>query len=93
MLAITDIIGKRPRLNTDYYFTQGYKQEVQCLEAHEKLVEEAVRFQIESERAENLQIRQYLQYTYKLANQYVNHKWADSTPEDLRKDTKTRQVV
>ena len=46
-----------------------------------------------AERAENQGIKEYLQMTYKIANQYNNKQWSDVNIEEQKKEIRTRQVI
>ncbi|CDW75700.1 UNKNOWN [Stylonychia lemnae] len=95
MQIIIDLISSRPRIDyqNSNYFMESYKAEIICYETHYRLMREVVDYQMKMEKKENQSMRDYLQMTYKIANQYVNKQWSDSNQEDIKKDVKTRQVI
>ena len=62
MQIITDIMGKRPRLDftESFHFKNSYLQEVQCLEAHKELIKEVLSYQMKEEKEINLHLKKYL---------------------------------
>ncbi len=47
----------------------------------------------ENERKENKRVKDYLQMSYRLTNEYINKKWTDVKSEKIEKEVKTRQLV
>lgn len=47
-------------------------------------------FLMAHEKKENKHIKDYLQMTYRITNEYTNKQWSDSHTEDILRDAKQR---
>lgn len=58
-----------------------------------ELIREVSSYLISNEKRLNKSIKDYLQLTYKVLNEYTNKKWTDVKPEELSKEVKQMQTV
>jgi UDP-galactopyranose mutase len=58
-----------------------------------ELTREVSSYLMSNEKRLNKSIKDYLQLTYKVLNEYTNKKWTDVKPEELSKEIKQRQTV
>ena len=77
MQLIVDVMGRRPRLEPGVYFVETYKAEEQVLITERELVRDVVEGQMRREREENRAMKEYLQMTYRISNEYVNKQWGE----------------
>lgn len=91
---MTDIMAQRPRLDTtSIYFKDSYEAEIQCMNTLTELIREVSTYLMINEKRLNKSIKDYLQLTYKVLNEYTNKKWTDVKPEELSNEIKQRQTV
>ena len=58
---ITDLMARRPRFNLDgAYFKSSYEAEIKCLEKETELLKNITRYQMESERKEMTDLKEFL---------------------------------
>jgi UDP-galactopyranose mutase len=89
-----DLMAQRPRLDTTaFYFKDSYEAEIQCMNTLTELIKEVSSYLMSNEKRLNKSIKDYLQLTYKVLNEYTNKKWTDVKPEELSKEVKQRQTV
>ena len=58
-----------------------------------ELIREVSTYLMSNEKRLNKSIKDYLQLTYKVLNEFTNKKWTDVKPEELSKEIKQRQTV
>ena len=89
---IVDVMAWRPKLELqrNWYFKQSYQAEVRYLHSLIKLLKETVNFQMTSENKENKQIREYLNLSFKLADDYTNLAWTDGDEANIENEIKER---
>lgn len=91
---MTDLMAQRPRLDPNaIYFLESYNDEIKNLETMTELVKEISNYIMKNEKRLNKTLKDYLQLTYKILNDYTNKKWTDSKPEEIQKEVKSRQTV
>lgn len=71
----------------------SYEAEIKCMDTMTDLVKEITDYLMSNEKRLNKQLKDYLQLTYKILNEYTSKKWTDVRPEDLSKEVKARQTV
>ena len=88
---MTDLMAQRPRLDTTaFYFLDSYEAEIKCMDTMTQLVKEISTYLMSNEKKLNKQLKDYLQLTYKILNDYTNKKWTDVKPEEISKEVKQR---
>jgi len=95
MQVIVDIMAWRPRLDLQrsWYFAQSYRAEINYLEALLKLIQTAIHFQMSNEKKENQQIRDYLNLSFKMADNYKQMTWTDVDSSKISDEVKERQYL
>jgi hypothetical protein len=84
MQIITDLMGKRPRLDLESsYFVDSYDAEIMCLHKQFELVKMLVDVQISLEKTESKRLQDSLNLSYTLANEYSKNKWKYQDAESL----------
>lgn len=90
---ITDLMARRPRFNLDgAYFKSSYEAEIKCLEKETELLKNITRYQMESERKEMTDLKEFLQSKYKKVKEHLDEHWKYykyNKPEETP-NTKTR---
>ena len=87
-----DIMAWRPRLDLQrsWYFKQSYKAEIRYLRTLLKLIQTAIQYQMSTEKKENQAIRDYLNLSFKMADQYKNMSWTDVDTDKISDEIKER---
>jgi len=78
----------RPKLDLQrsWYFRLSYTAEVRYLKTLLKLVKTAIQFQMSNEKEENRKIKDYLNLSFKMAENYRNVSWTDANPPDIKNE-------
>ena len=72
MQIITDLMAKRPILELEkLHFKQSYRAEIDALNAHREFMQTVISLMLEKERKTNKELREYLRFTYKIANEFI----------------------
>ncbi len=84
-------MAQRPRLDMKgWYFTDSYEFEINCLQTQENLMRDISDYLIKNEKKQNKDIKDYLQMTYRITQDFTNKDWTDVRPEDIGKEVKAR---
>ena len=83
--VIADIMVQRPRLNVEgSYFVDAYRNEVEVLKQRRELLREIKEVQIEIEKHENDEIRQFNELKFRKIQDHEAGKWEyiDDSPHE-----------
>ncbi len=73
---MTDLMARRPRFNLDAaYFRSAYQAEVKCLQKETEVLKSVMRYQMENERKEMHDLKEFLQTKYQKVKEHMDQHW------------------